>query len=195
MNTIIRFPRSPKQQPTQTVRPVAGASIRVPAERQRTAPIRRLLIVISAAAAVPAAYAFNHTGGFDRLLVRVGFPIEDAQSATFSICGNGPRENCVVDGDTFWFAGTKIRLADIDAPELNPPRCEAEQSKGEAAKERLRDLLNAGRFTLIAGARDTDRYGRSLRTVTRQGRSIGEQLVAENLARRWNGPRHSWCDG
>src|SRR5437762_4160411 len=43
------------------------------------------------------------------------------------------------------------------------------------------------------GGRDEDRYGRKLRTVERNGRSLGEILIAEGLARRWGGARHSWC--
>lgn len=49
----------------------------------------------------------------------------DSHSARFSICSGSPRTNCVVDGDTFWFRGQKIRIADIDTPELSPPRCGA----------------------------------------------------------------------
>ncbi len=115
-------------------------------------------------------------------------------AATFSICGAGRRTDCVVDGDTFWFRGEKIRIADIDAPEVSPPRCQREADLGESATRRLQALLNAGPFTLVAGARDQDQYGRKLRNVLRGGRSIGEVLIAEGLARCWNGPRRSWCD-
>lgn len=120
---------------------------------------------------------------------------EQTVAVTFSICGVARRTDCVVDGDTFWFRGDKIRVADIDTPELSLPRCQREAELGEAAKQRLRALLNAGPFTLVAGVRDQDQYGRKLRIVSRGGRSIGEALVAEGLARRWNGPRRSWCDG
>nr|WP_245270150.1 thermonuclease family protein [Nitrobacter hamburgensis] len=139
-------------------------------------------------------YAANHYDvGAGRLLA-VAAPKADMLTATFPFCGDGRRVTCVVDGDTFWLSRVKIRIADIDAPELSPPRCEAERIKGEAAKSRLRELLNAGPFSLTAGWRDEDRYGRKLRTVTRDGRSIGEILVAERLARRWDGARHPWCN-
>lgn len=117
----------------------------------------------------------------------------DLLRATFSFCGEGRRVTCIVDGDTFWLSGERIRIADIDTPEINPPRCEEERVKGEAAKRRLRELLNAGPFSLIVGMRDEDQYGRKLRTVVRDGRSIGEILVGEGLARRWDGARRSWC--
>ncbi|TDR31223.1 nuclease-like protein [Aquamicrobium defluvii] len=117
----------------------------------------------------------------------------DMLRATFSFCGEGRRVTCIVDGDTFWLSGERIRIADIDTPEINPPRCEEERIKGEAAKRRLRELLNAGPFSLVAGMRAEDQYGRKLRTVMRDGRSIGEMLVSEGLARRWDGARRSWC--
>ncbi|MBE0562586.1 MAG: thermonuclease family protein [Agrobacterium sp.] len=115
-------------------------------------------------------------------------------SVRFGICPDGLHRDCVVDGDTFWLGDQKIRIADIDTPELSPPRCEAEKIKGEAAKIRLLDLLNDGEFSLVAGDRDEDRYGRKLRRVVRDGQSIGEILISEGLARRWDGARHHWCD-
>lgn len=99
----------------------------------------------------------------------------------------------MVDGDTFWVDGEKIRIADIDAPETHQPRCVAEKALGDAATERLHALLNAGPFVLASTDRDTDRYGRKLRIVMRHGASIGEELVAEGLARAWDGARHPWC--
>jgi len=117
----------------------------------------------------------------------------DQLSATFTICGERRRINCVVDGDTFWFQRQKIRMADIDAPELSPPRCEDERQRGEAAKQRLLVLLNAGPFSLSIAADDADRYGRKLRIVIRNGRSLGSVLVEERLARRWDGSRRPWC--
>jgi micrococcal nuclease len=114
-------------------------------------------------------------------------------AASFALCAPGPRTTCVVDGDTFWLSGEKIRIADINAPETHGAGCPSEQARGEAATRRLIVLLNAGPIALEAGTRDRDRYGRLLRTVTRGGRSLGEQLVAEGLAERWQGRRGSWC--
>lgn len=78
-----------------------------------------------------------------------------------------PLYNCVIDGDTFYFEGKKIRVADIDAPETNSPRCAGERELGARATRRLHELLNAGRFELVQlGSRNIDRYGRELRVVT-----------------------------
>ena len=117
----------------------------------------------------------------------------DALSARFGFCHRGGGSNCVVDGDTFWFAGDKYRIADIDTPETHPARCAEEAALGEAATERLQTWLNAGTFSLESAERDTDRYGRKLRIVTRDGTSVGSVLVDAGLARPWEGRRRPWC--
>lgn len=117
----------------------------------------------------------------------------DGLSVRFGFCHIGGGRNCVVDGDTFWFAGEKYRIADIDTPETHPPRCAEEAALGKAATERLRRWLNEGAFSLESSDRDTDRYGRKLRIVTRGGASVGDALVGEGLARRWEGRRRPWC--
>ncbi|NNU41113.1 thermonuclease family protein [Rhizobium sophorae] len=170
---------------------------RSPQRKSRTGwkgPRISLMAVISAIVIAAAGWlAFGGAGSLPGLPAVAKTPAADSSSAAFSICGDGRHVNCVVDGDTFWFQGQKIRIADIDTPELSPPRCEAERIKGEAAKARLLALLNGGNFSLTAGWRDEDKYGRKLRTVTRSGHSIGDTLIDEGLARRWDGARHGWC--
>ncbi|MBY2973110.1 thermonuclease family protein [Rhizobium leguminosarum] len=118
----------------------------------------------------------------------------DSASDAFSICGSGQRITCVVDGDTFWFRGEKIRIADIDTPELSPPRCQRERELGLAAKNRLLDILNSGPLLFKTTAREEDRFGRKLRIVYRDRHSVGDMLVAIGLARKWQGSRRSWCE-
>ncbi|KUR72539.1 nuclease [Novosphingobium fuchskuhlense] len=117
----------------------------------------------------------------------------DREAAIFSRCEGPARVTCVVDGDTFWYRGLKIRIADINAPELGHPSCASEARLAEAATRRLTDLLNAGPFTLAIDGRETDRYGRALRVVRRGGRSLGEVLEREGLAEHWHGRRGDWC--
>jgi len=116
-------------------------------------------------------------------------------AAAFALCAPGHRTTCVVDGDTFWLEGEKVRIADINAPETHGARCPQERARGDAATRRLIALLNAGPFTLQPYLRDRDRYGRLLRVVVRRGRNIGSELVAEGLAEPWRGRRSSWCGG
>ena len=95
------------------------------------------------------------------------------------------RVTCVVDGDTVWIAREKIRLLDIDAPEMNG-KCAAESALARRARDRLIVLLNARTVTIERDG--VDRYGR---TLARLG-DVGEVLVREGLARRW-GDRRGWC--
>lgn len=120
-------------------------------------------------------------------------PSADIERANFSYCGNRQRVNCVVDGDTFWYQGRKIRISDINTPEISRPQCTQESILAERAKLRLYQLLNAGNFSLISGARDTDYFGRDLRIIKRNGRSLGDIMIAEGLAHQWRGRKESWC--
>ena len=117
----------------------------------------------------------------------------DPEAAQFARCSGPGRVTCVVDGDTIWYRGTKIRLADINAPEVSQPGCAEEAALGARATRRLTELLNAGPFSLQREGRDIDRYGRMLRVITRRGASLGGTLEIEGLAEHWQGRRGSWC--
>lgn len=129
--------------------------------------------------------------------VSLSSPVEAGQSSVtnqFAKCSSGIRENCVVDGDTLWINGEKVRVADIDTPEISTPKCTFELTLGNRATRRLIELVNEGPFQLqVWPGRDTDRYGRKLRVLARDGRSLGDRLVAEGLARTWSGRREPWC--
>jgi endonuclease YncB( thermonuclease family) len=114
-------------------------------------------------------------------------------NGTFTMCVRASEQNCVIDGDTIRYRGMKIRLEDIDAPEAFSPKCVTEAIRARQATQRLLELMNAGPFQLVGGGRDEDRYGRKLRVIQRHGRSLGDTLIAEGLARRWDGARRSWC--
>lgn len=117
----------------------------------------------------------------------------DPYQASFGICFGRDRYSCVVDGDTIWFEGRKIRIADINTPEISKPGCASEERLGQQAKIRMQALLNQGSFSLQSIDRDQDQYGRDLRIITRDGESLGEILVTEGLAERWRGYRRNWC--
>lgn len=112
----------------------------------------------------------------------------------YTLCSGSVRTHCVVDGDTIWHNGTKIRIADIDTPEVGEPKCASEAALGARATKRLLQLVNAGPFEIKSWpGRDEDKYGRKLRVFVRNGRSLGDLLVSEGLARTWTGRRQPWC--
>lgn len=153
---------------------------------------------MSPPAIISAAVVFGLVGGFawSRLEQQPATAkrVVNAPVRSFGLCHTGGGTNCVVDGDTIWLDGEKIRIADIDAPETHPPRCPREAELGTRATKRLHELVNAGPLEArTVGNRDTDRYGRKLRVLVRDGRSLGDVLVNEGLARTWNGRREPWC--
>jgi endonuclease YncB( thermonuclease family) len=113
--------------------------------------------------------------------------------ATFGLCKWGGGTNCVVDGDTFYIGGAKVRIAGIDAPETHDYRCAFELALGDRATEKLRVLLNSGAVTMTGIDRDRDVYGRLLRNVQVDGADVGEEMVIAGVAREYAGGRRPWC--
>ncbi|WP_292519232.1 thermonuclease family protein [Mesorhizobium sp.] len=117
-----------------------------------------------------------------------------AGRGSFRECYTPLDRTCVIDGDTIRLKGEKIRLLDIDAPEVRDYKCASEKERGDRATLRLVEILNSGTVSIERkGSRDVDQYGRSLRIVQVDGRSAGGILVAEGLARPWSGKRRPWC--
>ncbi|MEF0939203.1 thermonuclease family protein [Rhizobium sp. BR 362] len=166
----------PQDAPLPTAKPKVKTAAVMPERPTSTLPVPPNVIPV---AAVPA----------DRKLAAA----RPETAGRFGLCGGETGINCVVDGNTFWQNGIKIRLADIDVPDIEPSHCAGERQKATAAKLRLQTLLNNDTFVLSASGRGDDQQGGKFRIAMRAGRSIGDQLVAEGLARRWTGQTTSWC--
>lgn len=105
----------------------------------------------------------------------------------------------VVDGDTVGMlcpSSTgleRARLTGFDTPELFKPSCGQEFLKAVEAKWKLRALIWTAEDISIV-KRGTDRYGRRLIWVGRDGRPIAEAMIASGLARPYDGgQRRGWC--
>jgi endonuclease YncB( thermonuclease family) len=100
----------------------------------------------------------------------------------------------VIDGDTVnpGDGRPNVRLVGFNAPETGErARCEAEHKRGEAAKDRLRDLVASGRSDLqhvacscTPGTEGTNacNFGRRCGTLRINGVDAGETLIREGLA-------------
>jgi endonuclease YncB( thermonuclease family) len=90
----------------------------------------------------------------------------------------------VHDGDTFTLHHTegvlKIRLADIDAPELK-------QTYGEKAKEYLHELIQRKSIKIIPI--DKDRFGRIIAKVYCDDKCINHEMIKNGYA--WHYKKHS----
>jgi endonuclease YncB( thermonuclease family) len=79
----------------------------------------------------------------------------------------------------------RVRLAGIDAPELAQSRCLAERALALKSRDRPQALLTGGAVTIVR--QGCDRYRRTLATVRAGGRDLGEELIRQGLARRYDG--------
>jgi endonuclease YncB( thermonuclease family) len=137
-----------------------------------------------------------------KLLVRIVAALVLAVVGAFAAgSSSGPAESfparacSAVDGDTIRCGRERIRISNIDTPELGShARCAAEAELADRAKRFTAERLAAGPIEIRRDVeRPRDRYGRTLATVRAQEADLGEALVAAGLARRWDGRRHPWC--
>jgi micrococcal nuclease len=145
-----------------------------------------LLPMLIATAVTGGVYAWLHPSA-----VPYGSPAKLASDIGPGMkrCSGPVRVTCVVDGDTFWLNGEKIRIENIDAPEMTGV-CTGEPAKAEEAARRLSQLLT-GKINVARYGKD--KYGRTLARVIVGGNDIGDRLIDEGLARAWpNGPK-AWC--
>ncbi len=147
------------------------------------------------------------------ILLGAGVPARPAAGARDRLAGPVPAEVLsVIDGDTLevraliWLGqtvSTRVRLAGIDAPELNG-KCARERALAKRARAYLRARLEPGDGG-HAGARARVRLrdirfgkyaGRVLaRVETARGEDLGRGLMAAGLARSYAGrARASWCE-
>lgn len=98
----------------------------------------------------------------------------------------------VIDGDTVRMGEERIRIIGIDTAELRC-RCPTECRLAAAAKDRLGTLLASGYVTVDRKGRD--KYRRTLAIIRVVGQDVGEVLIREGLARRYDGKvrRAGWC--
>lgn len=99
----------------------------------------------------------------------------------------------VTDGDTFRIGDERIRVENIDTPELGDGAgCASERALADRAKAHA-ELLLADEDAVTIRRNGEDQYGRTLARVAVDGQDFGALMVAEGLARRWEGRRHEWC--
>ena len=136
------------------------------------------------------------------LLVLLGLWLYDPNTLTQATARVGqpavdrviPSHLTVVDGDTVNLAGQPIRLVGFDTPETYRAECASERRLGDAATDRLRDLLTRASSAQLAYLPRRDQYGRDLARLMLDGRDVADIMVGEGFARRYTGgQRQPWC--
>jgi endonuclease YncB( thermonuclease family) len=125
-----------------------------------------------------------------------------AAALALAACASGPDQATdqaevarVIDGDTLELTGgERVRLVQIDAPEVREEECYATEATAELTR-----LLPPGTdVRLEADPRldDADRYGRLLRYVRRDEENVNLELVRRGAASVWffDGDRGRYAD-
>lgn len=106
-----------------------------------------------------------------------------------------PEQIRVIDGDTIDVDGQRYRLVGYDTPETYFAQCDFELALGNAATERLENLVEGGQLIELKELPGLDRYNRNLGRLFVGRREVSEILISENLARPYSGGRRAgWCE-
>ena len=122
------------------------------------------------------------------------WPFIFSPAQAIEMCSQAKRITCVVDGDTIWLEGDKIRLMGFDTPETTTAICggEMEVQLGRKAASRLQELLTNNDFTVQRDGKD--KYGRTLAVIRVGNTNVGDILISERLARSWPSGDEFWCN-
>ena len=102
------------------------------------------------------------------------------------------------DGDTCYVMidGTKakIRLLELDTPEISKPKCEAELELGLEARDYLNNLITNASSVEIKTEYEKDYFGRTLAHLIIDGEDASAKIRSNNLGVIYErGNKKDWC--
>ena len=102
------------------------------------------------------------------------------------------------DGDTCYVMidGTKakIRLLELDTPEISKPKCEAELELGLEARDYLNNLIANASLVEIKTEYEKDYFGRTLAHLIIDGEDASAKIRSNNLGAIYErGNKQDWC--
>ena len=102
------------------------------------------------------------------------------------------------DGDTCYVMidGTKakIRLLELDTPEISKPKCEAELELGLEARDYLNNLIANASSVEIKTDYEKDYFGRTLAHLIIDGEDVSSMVVRNNLGVKYDTDnKMNWC--
>ena len=102
------------------------------------------------------------------------------------------------DGDTCYVTingvDTKIRLLELDTPEISKPKCEQELEWGLQARDYVNNLIANAKTVEIITRYQKDFFGRTLAYLIIDGENVSALLVKNNLGVVYKkGHKMDWC--
>ena len=100
----------------------------------------------------------------------------------------------VVDAQSLVIDGQRVRVSNIDAPELFPgARCWAEAVLAKQAFFTVLETVQQGQDVQLRPEGRQNRWGQALAGVEVDGVDLGDLLYQQGLASRPTGRRFDWC--
>lgn len=100
----------------------------------------------------------------------------------------------VIDGDTIDVRGERVRIANLDAPDVGThAKCALEEQRGQRAKAYAIRIIRSAHSVAVADRQGHDRYGRSLARVIVDGEDFAGLMIRKGVARPWGGRSSDWC--
>ena len=104
-------------------------------------------------------------------------------------CNDGDTCYVTVDG-----ANTKIRLLELDTPEISKPKCEQELEWGLRARDFINNRIENAQTIEFKTNFELDWFGRTLSYLIIDGEDISAELVRNNLGVVYKkGFKVDWC--
>ena len=102
------------------------------------------------------------------------------------------------DGDTCYVMiegnKAKIRLLELDTPEISKPKCEAELELGLEARDYLNNLIANASSVEIKTDYEKDYFGRTLAHLIIDGEDASAKIRSNNLGAIYErGNKKDWC--
>lgn len=105
----------------------------------------------------------------------------------------GDRALRVIDGDTFRVGRERLRIENLDAPDIaDHAKCALEAQRGARAAAYARKLVDRGPVTIRPIGR-RDRYGRELVRVSIGNKDFATLMIQAGVGRPWRGRSSDWC--
>ena len=103
------------------------------------------------------------------------------------------------DGDTCYviYEGKKdkVRLLDLDTPEISNPQCEKEYILGIEAREYINQLISDGKRIEFETEYNRDFFGRILSYIIVDGENVSKLMVSHSLGVVYDkNNKKDWCE-
>ena len=104
-------------------------------------------------------------------------------------CYDGDTCYVMIDGNK-----AKIRLLELDTPEISKPKCEAELELGLEARDYLNNLIANASLVEIKTEYEKDYFGRTLAHLIIDGEDASAKIRSNNLGAIYErGNKRDWC--